>query len=454
MPTLSYQAIAPLLPEFSGNLYIAYSGGVDSHVLLHLCAQQFQLRNKIVAVYVDHGLQTQAKSWGEHCHQQADNLGVRFMSLQVNANAQNGDSPEAAARDARYQALQNQIKTGDLLLVAQHREDQMETVLLQLFRGAGVQGLAAMPVSTVFGAGRLLRPLLNTAKAEILAYAQRHRLNWVEDPSNLSSDFDRNFLRNEIVPLLKQRWPAMDKTLARSAQHCADAAELIEDSSCEMIKDRFNPADQSLSLEKIEHLSSAQYNLLLRQWFRELGLKPPSQAQLNSFKQQLLGARADATPQINLQGHIFQKYRQQLFCLSKQELLPIDEKEWPQDSVNFSLSNGYILSRTSAESGINQQLWHQAKITLKPRSGGEKLKLPGRMGQHCLKKLFQEAGIPPWERQTRPLIFLDDRLAAVAGLWIAEWAWAKAPVDNYQISWQQLLRPAHFLRQDDDITTL
>ena len=436
MPTLSYQAIASLLPEFSGKLYIAYSGGVDSHVLLHLCATQAQWQARIVAVYVDHNLQTQAKSWGEHCHQQADVLGVRFMSLQVDANAQNGDSPEAAARDARYQALQNLIKTNDLLLVAQHREDQMETVLLQLFRGAGVQGLAAMPVSIAFGAGRLLRPLLNTAKAEILAYAKQHSLTWVEDPSNLSSDFDRNFLRNEIVQLLKQRWPALDKTLARSAQHCADAADLIEDSSCILIKHRFNAADQSLSLEKIEHLSPAQYNLLLRQWFRQLGLKPPSQAQLNSIKQQLLGARADAMPQINLQGHIFQKYRQQLFCLSKQQLLMIEEQEWPLGSANLCLSNGYILSRTPAESGINQQLWHQAKITLKPRSGGEKLKLPGRMGQHCLKKLFQEAGIPPWERQTRPLIYLNDQLAAVAGLWIADWAWTQAPQAGYQITWQ------------------
>jgi tRNA(Ile)-lysidine synthase len=299
-----------------------------------------------------------------------------------------------------------------------------------------VQGLAAMPVSIAFGAGRLLRPLLNIAKAEILAYAQQHSLTWVEDPSNLSSDFDRNFLRNEIVPLLKQRWPALDKTLARSAQHCADAADLIEDSSCELIKHRFNAADQSLSLEKIEHLSPAQYNLLLRQWFRQLGLKPPSQAQLNSIKQQLLGARADAMPQINLQGHIFQKYRQQLFCLSKQQLLMIEEQEWPLGSANLCLSNGYILSRTPAESGINQQLWHQAKITLKPRSGGEKLKLPGRMGQHCLKKLFQEAGIPPWERQTRPLIYLNDQLAAVAGLWIADWAWSQAPQAGYQITWQ------------------
>ena len=398
---------------------------------------QPKLRSKLVAVYVDHGLQAQAQSWGEHCQQQAELLDIKFLGLKVNAKAQNGDSPEAAAREARYQALQGLIQSDDLVLVAQHREDQMETVLLQLFRGAGVQGLAAMPISTVFGSGRLLRPLLNTAKAEILVYALQHNLSWVEDPSNWSSDFDRNFLRNQITPLLKQRWPSLDKTLARSAKHCADAAELIEDWSCELIKHHINPLDQSLSLEKAEQLSPTKYNLLLRQWFRRLGLKPPSQAQLNSLKQQLLGSRADAIPQIQLQGHIFQKYRQHLFCLRKPQLLPIDEQTWPQELAVLCLSNGYVLSRTPAEAGINQQLWHQAKISLKPRSGGEKLKLPGRLGQHCLKKLFQEAGIPPWERQTRPLIYLDDQLAAVAGLWIAEWAWAKAPVACYEIAWRQ-----------------
>lgn len=435
MPTLRYQTIAPLLPEFSGNLYIAYSGGVDSHVLLHLCAQQILFQPKIVAVYVDHGLQAQAKSWGEHCQQQADDLGVRFLNLQVDAKAQNGESPEAAARDARYRALQGLIETDDLLLAAQHREDQMETVLLQLFRGAGVQGLAAMPVSAPFGSGRLLRPLLNVAKVDILAYAEQYELTWIEDPSNLSSDFDRNFLRNDIAPLLRKHWPSLDKTIARSALHCAEAADLLEDWANAAIKNHFNPDDASLSIEKLDQLTQAQCNLLIRHWFSLLGLKPPSQAQLQTIKQQLLNASDDANPQISLQGHLFKKYRKHLFCLAKQPFLtePLD---WPTETTDLTLGNGYVLTRIQASSGIDQQLWHTAKITVKPRSGGEKIKLSGRIGQHCLKKLFQEAGIPPWERQTRPLIYLNDKLAAVAGLWIAEWAWAKTPAACYKITWQ------------------
>ncbi len=435
MPTLSYPCIAPLIPELSGTLFIAYSGGIDSHVLLHLCATQARWQGKIVAIHVNHGLQASAEQWGEHCRHQAGLLGVEYLGLAVDAKATSGESPEAAARNARYQALRKLLRADDYLLLAQHREDQMETVLLQLFRGAGVQGLAAMPVSAPFGSGHLLRPLLNTSKADILAYARRHQLDWVEDPSNLSSDFDRNFLRNEIVPLLKQRWPALDKTVTRSAQHCGEAFNLLQRWSINMLGDRFDATDRSLALEGLDRLSDAQNNLLFRHWFSLLGLKPPSEAQLQTIKQQFLYGRDDAVPQVRLQGRSFQKYRQRLFCLNPSQPLPLPY-EWPADLAVLELNNGYFLSRHPAASGISQPLWHTGKITLKPRSGGEKIKLPGRNGRHDLKKLFQEAGIPPWERQSRPLIYLNDRLAAVAGLWVAEWAWRAAPDACYQLTWQ------------------
>lgn len=437
MPSLSYQAITSQIPACSGNLYIAYSGGIDSHVLLHLVASQAKLKSKIIAVYVNHGLQTPADDWGAHCRRQAENLAVGFMGLKVDAQAANGESPEAAARNARYQALERLIKTGDCLLLAQHREDQMETLLLQLFRGAGVQGLAAMPTSLAFGGGTLLRPLLNIAKADIREYAQRYGLEWVEDPSNQSNDFDRNYLRNEVVPLLKQRWPSLDKTIARSAQNCGEAAGLLDNWGRQMIAQLVNPADNSLAIDPLKAFSVPQSHWLIRQWFSLLGLKPPSQALLQAIKQQLVDARPDAHPQILTQGYYLKKYRQHLFCLAERHCIkPTDCLAWPGETSSLILTNGYRLSRLSASSGINQQLWHAADISIRLRSGGEKIKLPGREGQHGLKKLFQEAGIPPWERETRPLIYLDDRLAAVAGLWVAEWAWANLPDACYRLSWQ------------------
>ena len=223
---LSSQIIESALDQHKQprHVYVAYSGGVDSHVLLHFCASIKLLKDKITAVYVHHGLQAEAESWAKHCEKTAEGLGVDFLVLRVNAYAKSGESPEEAARNARYAALKSLMDADDMLLLAQHREDQLETVLLQLFRGSGLRGLSGMPERMAFGQGVMLRPLLNIPKQAINDYAQAHQLSWVEDPSNQSNDYDRNFLRNAVVPLLKQRWPAIDKTVSRSAKHCADAA--------------------------------------------------------------------------------------------------------------------------------------------------------------------------------------------------------------------------------------
>lgn len=437
MPQLTFQAIVHLFPDNVNRIYLGFSGGIDSSVLLHLCATQAAIKPKLIAVYVNHGLQPQADAWGEHCRQQAETLEVDFLNLNVDAKAANGESPEAAARQARYRALQQLPKTDDLILFAQHREDQMETLLLQLFRGAGIKGLAAMPLITTFGQGRLLRPLLDIGKADIQDYAVQHNLCWVEDPSNQSSDFDRNFLRNRITPLLKQRWPSLDKTVARSARHCGEAMLQLDACNTQLMADRFDPRQRSLAIGNLLDLSELQIGWLLRQWFSELGLKPPSQALLHALKTQLIEARSDANPVLRKQGCVFGKYRQTLYCLPEQRLLPLpDNFVWPTDQAHLHLPNGYVLSRISASSGINKSLWENARVDLRPRSGSEKLKLPYRTGQHSLKKLFQEAGIPPWERETRPLIYLNDRLAGVAGLCVAEWAFSNTPGNCYQVTWQ------------------
>jgi len=436
MSALSYASIAPLLAEPAGKLIIAYSGGVDSTVLLHLCATQALLRDKIIAVYVHHGLQSAADAWGEHCRQQAAAWAIDFQMLRVNAQANSGESPEAAARNARYHALQGLLQSGDMLLLAQHREDQLETLLLQLFRGAGVQGLAAMPVCQPFGPGKMLRPLLHTAKPAILEYAIQHQLTWVEDPSNQSSDFDRNFLRNQVVPLLKQRWPSLDKTVARSARHCAAAALLIEDWAQQALQPMINPPANSLDISQLRGFGPAQRQELLRHWLSAQGLQAPSQAVLQAIQQQLIDGRDDANPQICLQQHSLKRYRQQLFCLSTGQLQVLPAHcIWPTDQNSLTLTNGSHVSRSVASSGIDQQLWHSQTATLQPRRGGEKIKLPGRAGRHCLKKLYQEAGIPPWERDSRPLLYLNNRLAAVPGLWVDEWVWSSQSDACYQLSW-------------------
>lgn len=434
---LDYASIADLIPDRGGKLVIAYSGGIDSQVLLHLCANQDAIHGKILAVYIHHGLQTAADDWQTHCSQQAQALKVAFQAIKVNAHPNNGESPEAAARRARYAALQPLLQPNDTLLLAQHREDQMETLLLQLFRGAGLRGLAAMPATAAFGQGLIARPLLNVGKSEILQYAQDHDLQWVDDPSNRSSEYDRNFLRNQVIPLLKQRWPAIDKTVARSAAHCGEALGLLQAWSGEELKNLSEPKRGTIRLDQLARYDAEQRRWLIREWLAQFDLQPPSVAVLHSIEQQLIASRDDTEPHIAFQGRILKKYRGQLYCLPPQALAPVTEDyRWHKGITTATLGNGTHINLQSTTSGIPQQLWYKSEVTLRPRNGGEKLKLAGRNGHHELKKLYQEAGIPPWERQSRPLLYLDNRLAAVPNLWIAEWAYSNGNEPCYRLIWE------------------
>jgi tRNA(Ile)-lysidine synthase len=409
--------------------YVAYSGGVDSHVLLHCCASTPQLKDKVTAVYVHHGLQAEAESWVGHCEKTAKDLGVEFLTLRVNAKPAPGESPEEAARNARYAAFKSLINAGDVLLLAQHREDQLETVLLQLFRGSGLRGLSGMPERAAFGTGVMLRPLLNTAKQAINDYAHAHHLSWVEDPSNQSNDYDRNFLRNAVVPLLKQRWPAIDKTVARSAKHCADAQVLVNEVSDELFDAVFNSADKTLSISRLTEHHSHQQQLIIRHWFRHMGLKMPAQALVGRILSQVVAAAEHRDPVLSGKGYSIRRYRDKLYCLmnlfprkpdgaqSEQELL--QDRIWPAGQASIKVSHNLILSCMISSSGIPLEQWSCAKVEVRFRRGGEKISLPGRQGRHSLKNLFQEAGTPPWERDVIPLIYLNDALAAVSDLWIS-----------------------------------
>lgn len=401
----------------AARIFIGYSGGVDSHVLLHLTATMPALRGRITAVYVHHGLQAQADQWAVHCGETAHGLGVGFQELRVNARPNNGESPEEAARNARYTALQALLAQDDVLMVAQHREDQLETVLLQLFRGGGLRGLSGMPERMAFGSGWLLRPLLAVAKSAIDSYARTHSLSWVDDPSNLQSDYDRNFLRNEVMPLLKQRWPALDKTVARTAGHCAEAEVMLQQFASQLSVPVIN-VDQTLSISRLLDFSDSERKLLIRHWLQGLGLKMPSQAVLERIQSELLLARPDAAPSLSTSGYCLRRYQDKLYCL------PADARvlltgAWPKGQTVFAINGHQQLVCLPSSRGIAKTVWQQAYVEIRARQGGEKIRLPNRQGRHSLKNLFQEAGIPPWERELIPLIYLDGKLAAVGTDWLS-----------------------------------
>lgn len=430
--------IEELLPQHqqAKRIYVAYSGGVDSHVLLHLCAMSPMIKNMLSAVYVHHGLQLAADAWADHCQLTAQALGVDCLVLRVNALPKLGESPEEAARNARYQALKPLLSSEDLLVVAQHQQDQLETVLLQLFRGSGLKGLSAMPEVAAFGEGLLLRPLLNIGKHLIDEYAKSHALQWIEDPTNKLSDYDRNFLRNDIVPQLQQRWPRLAKSVSRSAQHCAEAQAMLADVANDLLANLIDLTDNTLLIDKLLQLSAAEQSWVIRQWFWQMGLKMPSQATLGRLFTEVLAANDDREPLLAGKGYCLRRYRNKLFCLQTQAAESYFQGIWDSSNNPLYLGGGDYLQWSIASQGIALSVWQQAQITVKYRQGGEKIRLPHRQGSHDLKKLCQEAGIPPWQRSVMPLIYLDGRLAAVADRWLSADFYQENLDDCVRLHWQ------------------
>ncbi len=432
---LNLSLIDNLLLDAVDQVYIGYSGGMDSHVLLHLAAFS-QYRDKVTAVYVHHGLQTEADDWAQHCNKIATELGVHFQAIKVDARPEVGQSPEDAAREARYGAFKTLLQQGDALLVAQHRDDQLETVLLQLCRGAGVEGLAAMPQSMSLGDGILLRPFLNISLQTLQHYAEQHQLHWIEDPSNRSLDFDRNFLRHQVIPILKKRWPGLDKTVARTARHCGSVSGWIKQQAGQNLEKIIQP-DDSIDLQLFQQFSTEEQVQIIRHWFHAAGLKYPRTAIVEAVLTEMIAARSDANPLICTQNHQIRRYQNRLFLIPDGRKNSCSEYTWPDKALVLQLENGDCLSLLKDTQGIPVEQWQAATVMVRFRQGGEKLALPGRKGRHSLKKLFQEWGVPPWLRDSVPLVYLDGQLVAVAGFCISAEIYCDSGEDCYQLEMRQ-----------------
>jgi tRNA(Ile)-lysidine synthase len=283
--------------DSSKKIYVAYSGGVDSHVLLHALSE---LRSDLPhldlnAIHIHHGMQKEADSWDEHCKTVCHELNVAYVSKKVLVEIKGGDSPEAEARKARYEAFKSLI--GDhYLLLAQHLEDQTETCLLQLCRGSGIKGLAAMPMQKKLGNGIMLRPLLSVSKASILDYAKQHDLKNIEDPSNQDEKYARNFLRKRVLPLLREHYPSLDTSIARTTRHASEANELLDQLAEKDLNSAINESKKTLSAEKLFELSEARMRNTLRFWIQREGFILPSSSILERIIKDILSSKKDAKP--------------------------------------------------------------------------------------------------------------------------------------------------------------
>ncbi len=415
--TLSPQQLLVGLPEFSPQktLWVAFSGGLDSTVLLHALAQLAatgHLSNPLCAIHIHHGLSMNADEWQLACARSADNMGVCFESTAVSAQPKTGESPEAAAREARYRAIAEKMKAGDVLLTGHHQDDQAETLLIQLLRGCGIKGLAAMPATQPFAVGQLNRPLLAYSRRQLQDYAEYHQLSWVEDESNQSSDYARNYLRNQIIPQLQLRWPSMSTTLSRSASHCAESAQLCDELAAQDLHNMALADPMTLPVSELLALNRARQNNLLRHWISKQGLPLPTSRQLQQITTKLFIAKADAVPQVAWSGAEMRRFSGKLYLLSP--LPPHDTSqilEWPaQQSSLFIESLGLILQRS--ELTVAQE--HDIQIRF--RQGGEAIRLPNKSHHTSLKKLLQKQGVPPWQRNRIPLLYVESELREAVGL--------------------------------------
>jgi len=433
------------LKQHHGTLryWVAYSGGVDSQVLLHAMAQiQYQFTSASVhAVYVNHGLNPRSDDWSRHCGQVCEQLKIPFQSIDVDATALPGESPEAKARQVRYGALKRLIREGDCLLTAHHKDDQLETLLLQLMRGSGPKGLAAMPSAVKFAAGYHLRPLLTCKREDIQAYAHHHKLKWIDDDSNQNIQFDRNFLRHEIIPALKQRWPSLLQTANRTASLCAEASELLENEAQRELRELTAQAPDALDMTGLCQLSAAKMRNVLRYWIHSLGFLLPSQAQLNSVIVNVVKAANDAVPLVSWQACEIRRYRSTLY------IMPPLNAHNPEQIVAWNAHDALIISgvgeisaRRQPGEGVASKYITQSNATIRFRQGGERIKPQGGAHHRQLKKLLQELGVPPWLRERIPLLYINDCLAAVGQLIVDDAFKTSAAEEGLIINWQPIER--------------
>jgi tRNA(Ile)-lysidine synthase len=435
--------LVPAFPHVS--LCVAFSGGVDSTALLAALAVKRPASLQLRALHVDHGLRAASKQWAAHCRKLARDLHVPFKVLTTKVERPRGTSLEAAARDARYRLLATELHPGEILLTAHHSDDQLETVLLQLLRGSGLPGIAAMPALAPFARGLLVRPLLPRSRAELEQWVRQQKLTWIEDDSNVDESLDRNYLRLRVLPLIRDRWPGSPTAVSRSARHAAEAQALL-DTLARADIDRASYGE-SLSIKSLRALPPDRLRNALRFWITRAGYLAPDTKRLEEITGPLLDARPDANPFVEWgEGEGSARAQRQ------GDLLSLGPRMSPAPSTDLpagdSLAGRSVIVWSWRDSPAYDLPHDLGKLELEPddrgpidldalphpltirwRRGGERIS-PRRGGpRRALKNLLQESHVPVNERQRLPLLFSaapagatssSDRLLAVADLLLDE----------------------------------
>lgn len=400
-----------------GRLHVAFSGGLDSSVLLDLLAASQAARARgLHALHVDHGLHADSPHWATHCRKVADALDVPITVVPVHVDRGSGLGLEAAARAARHAVFEGHLVDGGIVALAQHRDDQVETVLLKLLRGAAPEGLGAMRPLRRCGGGWLWRPLLDVPRSDLHEHAMRRGLAWIEDPSNTALAHDRNFLRLELLPRLRERWPATDANLAQAAARASEAADVIEADARAALSALRGTDPASLPIAAWHALSPALRDAVLRRWLRELGLPAPTRDQASELARQLSAAHRDRIPLVAWPGAELRRYREYMHAMAPLAPMP---RDWQRPFDGTPLPLPCDLGTLGLVDARDQPVRVSPGLYVRFRRGGERLRLPDRAHRSELRDLFQQAGVPPWQRDRLPILLdPDGEVIAVAGYWI------------------------------------
>ncbi len=437
MQTALESAFAGIAKPTAGSC-VAFSGGLDSTVLLAGLAglagrSDGGLLRPLRAFHVDHGLHGDAAQWAEHSASVARSFGIDCEIVRVDARPGIGASPEAAARAARYGVLAERLRSGEVLLTAHHADDQLETVLLQWLRGGGLRSLAGMQPVAPFACGWHARPLLGFTRGELRDWARAAGLEWLEDPSNLDTRLDRNYLRLEVLPALRSRWPAAARTVGRVAAQAAEALELdAEAAAADLAAAR---EEGTLSLPAMRVLAPSRQRRLLRAWLRAAGLPIPAAATLEALRHDVLAAAGDRVPKVCWPGVVVHRYRERLYAAAAStEARPWSPGAW-QPGQAFDLGwLGQLELRPAQGEGLSRASL-TGPLAVEPRPSGGSFRPAGSAHHRPLRKWFQEHGVLPWLRSQMPIVAFDGEIVAIGDLACGGPLAAAPGEDSWRIAW-------------------
>lgn len=408
-------------------LYVGFSGGLDSTVLLHLLAQQPTLRMKLCAIHVHHGISPNAAIWATHCSEVCADMDLSF--LVQNIEFDRTSNVEENARTARYALFSSHLNTNSALVLGHHQQDQAETLLLHLFRGAGIDGMASMLELGPLGLGALARPLLAVSRTELEEYALLHQLKWIEDESNQDHQYSRNFIRREVMPLLIEKWPGVAATIARAATHCQQAKTNLKQLA---LIDHPAVVDRELDITPLIALEDDRVLNVLRTWLFSQCIQLPSALTQQRLLKELVRSRSDACPVVTWGEIQVRRYQNRLYLDQKDTVLATSSMNWDAFPKPLKISENEILVAKESITGI--KILPSDTLHIGFRKGGEVFIWHGQTKK--LKKLLQEWNIAPWLRDHIPLLYVNGHLAAVLGYAVSDLFYAQESAPVWEINKQ------------------